>query len=385
MQQRVAIIGTGATKFGELWDKSLRDLLAESQLKALEDARISPRDIDMIATGNMCSGEFSGQQHIGAMAADILNITVPSFKVEGACASGSLAFRSGLQAIQSGAADIVMVNGTEKMTDVQPRQATAGLIGAGDEVWEGFTGVTFCGLYAMMTRAYMHEFGLTREQLAMVAVKNHKHGSLNPIAQFKNQITVDQVLHSSMIADPLTLLDCSPITDGSASVILASEAYAKKYSDTPIWVTGSAQASDTLALHSRKSLTEIPATTIAARLALAQANITTSDINVTEIHDCFTIAEIMAMEGLGLVERGQAGKLIEEGQTYFDGKIPVNPCGGLKACGHPVGATGVKQIMEIVHQLRGEAGKRQVQHATTGLTHNVGGTGATVVVNVLQR
>lgn len=383
--ERVAVIGTGATKFGELWDKSLRDLLAESQLKALEDAHISPRDINMIITGNMCSGTFTGQEHVGAMAADILNSTAASFKVEGACASGSLAFRAGLQAIQSGAAEVVLVNGTEKMTDVQTRQATAGLLGAGDEVWEGFTGVTFCGLYAMMARAYMHQFGLTREQLAMVAVKNHKHGSLNPIAQFKNQITVDQVLNSSMIADPLTLLDCSPITDGSASVVLASEAFAKKHCDTPIWVAGSGQASDTLALHSRPSLTEIPATSIATRIALDQAKITTSQIDVTEIHDCFTIAEIIAMEGLGLVERGKAGKLIEEGQTYYDGKTPVNPCGGLKACGHPVGATGVKQIMELVHQLRGEAGKRQVQDATTGLAHNVGGTGATVVVHVLQR
>ena len=383
--KNVAVIGAGATQFGELWNKGLRDLLAESQLKALDDARINPKDIDMIFTGNMCSGEFAGQQHIGAMAADILNLKVPSAKVEGACASGGLAFRAGLQAIKSGEAEVVLVNGAEKITDVLTRQATTGLMGAGDEMWEGFSGATFCGLYAMMARAYMHQFGLTREQLAMVAVKNHKHGSLNPIAQFKKEITVDQVINSSMIADPLTLLDCSPITDGSASVILASEEYAKKFSDTPIWIKGSAQASDTLALHSRESLTDIPATRIAAQTALQQAGLTPHDIDVTEIHDCFTIAEIMAMEGLGLVERGKAGKLIEEGQTYYDGKIPVNPCGGLKACGHPVGATGVKQIMEIVHQLRGDAGKRQVDGATVGLSHNVGGTGATVVVNVFSR
>lgn len=381
---KAAIIGVGATKFGELWKKGLRDLLAEAQLKALDDSSLNEKDIDMIYTGNMCSGTFSGQEHLGSMAAEILNINVPSIRVEGACASGSIAIREGLHAIESGAARIVMVNGVEKMTDVLTRQATTGIMGAGDEEWEGFHGVTFCGLYAMMARAYMYKYNLTREQLALVSVKNHKHGTLNPIAHFQNEITVDQVLNSSIIADPLTLLDCSPITDGAASLILASKDVAKRF-DTPIWLIGSGQANDTLALHARKSLTEIPATTLAAKSALEQAKISIDNVDVTEVHDCFSIAEVMAIEDLGLVQRGKAGKILEEGQTYFDGRIPVNSCGGLKACGHPIGATGVKQAWEIVKQLRGEAGKRQVKGANIGLTHNVGGTGSTVVVNVFSR
>ena len=382
--EKIGIIGVGATKFGELWKHGLRDLLAESQLKAIEDAGISERQIDMIFTGNMCSSDFSGQSHLGSMAAEILNVNVPSIKVEAACASGSVALRQGLQAIKSGEADIVLVNGVEKMTDVQTRQATTGLMGAGDEEWEGFNGLTSCGLYAMIARAYMHKYKLTREQLAMVSVKNHKHATLNPIAHFHNEITVDQVLNSSIIADPLTLLDCSPITDGGASLILAKEEIAKKF-ESPIWALGSGQANDTLSLHARKSLTEIPATTHAAQRALMQAKIGIDKIDVTEVHDCFSIAEVMAIEDLGLVPRGDAGKIMEEGLTYFDGKIPVNSCGGLKACGHPIGATGIKQVWEIVKQLRGEAGKRQIHNANIGLTHNVGGTGSTVVVNVFGR
>jgi acetyl-CoA C-acetyltransferase len=382
--EKVGIIGTGATKFGELWKQSLRDLLAESQLKAIEDAKISERDIDMIFTGNMCSSDFSGQSHLGSMAAEILNVNVPSVRVEAACASGSVALRQGIQAIKAGEADIVLVNGVEKMTDVQTRQATTGLMGAGDEEWEGFNGLTFCGLYAMMARAYMHKYRLTREQLALVSVKNHKHATFNPIAHYHNEITVDQVLNSSIIADPLTLLDCSPITDGGASVILAKENIAKKF-ESPIWVLGSGQANDTLSLHGRKSLTEIPATTHAAQRALMQAKIGVDKVNVTEVHDCFSIAEVMAIEDLGLIPRGEAGRIMEEGQTYFDGKVPINSCGGLKACGHPIGATGIKQVWEIVKQLRNEAGKRQIGNADIGLTHNVGGTGSTVVVNVFGR
>ncbi|MBS3121304.1 thiolase domain-containing protein [Candidatus Woesearchaeota archaeon] len=381
---KVGIIGVGATKFGELWRYGIKDLLAESQLLALEDAGLSERDIDMIVTGNMCSSTFSGQSHLGSMASEILNINVPSIRVEAACASGSVAIRQGIHAINSGEADIVMVNGVEKMTDVQTRQATTGLMGAGDEEWEGTQGLTFCGLYAMMARAYMHKYSLTREQLALVSVKNHKHATLNPIAHFHNEITVDQVINSSIIADPLTLLDCSPITDGSASIILASEEVAKKF-EKPVWIIGSGQANDTLSLHARKSLTEITATTQAVQRALLQAKMGIDKVDVTEVHDCFSIAEVMAIEDLGLIPRGEAGKIMEEGQTYFDGKIPINSCGGLKACGHPIGATGIKQAWEIVKQLRGEAGKRQVKGAQIGLTHNVGGTGSTVVVHVFSK
>jgi acetyl-CoA C-acetyltransferase len=333
----------------------------------------------------MCGEALAGQLHVGAMAAENLNLTVPSTRVEGACASGSLALREGLAAIESGAAKMVMVNGVEKMTDVSTAQATTSLMGAGSEEWEEFQGATFPGLYALMARAYMNEFGLTRDALAKVSVKSHFHGTLNPIAQFKREITVEQVVNAPMVADPLTLLDCSPISDGGASLILCHKDLAKKYSDAPVYVVGSGQASDTLALHARPTYTGMQATIKAGEAALKQANIGLNEINISEVHDCFSIAELMAMEGLGLAEKGKAGKLVEENQTYFDGKTPVNTCGGLKACGHPIGATGVKQAIEVVHQLRNEGGKRQVPNANYGLTHNVGGTGATVVVNVFKR
>ncbi len=381
----VAVVGIAVTKFGELWSKSLRNLLAESQFAALEDAKLSPKEVDMIVTGNMLAGELSGQTHLGAMASELLNLNIPSYRVEGACASGSLALSAGINAIKAGAANIVLINGAEKMTDIATNQINSALMSASNEETEGFQGATFCALYAMMARAYMHEYSLTRKQLAMVSVKNHKHGSLNPTAQFRNEITVDQVLESTLVADPLTLLDCSPISDGAASVILASEEVARKITDTPIWILGSSIATDSIALHDRKSLLEMPATAIAAQKAYQQAKISPEQINITEIHDCFTIAEIIAMEGLNLVEKGAAGKTVEEGMTYYDGKIPINPCGGLKACGHPIGATGIKQVVEVAKQLRGEAGRRQVANPMYGLTHNVGGTGATVAVNIFKR
>ncbi|HIH32742.1 MAG TPA: thiolase domain-containing protein [Candidatus Diapherotrites archaeon] len=382
---KIGVIGTGITKFGELWDKSLRDLLAEAQLKSIEDSKISPKDIEMIFTGNMCADALSGQLHIGAMASENLRINVPSTRIESACASGAVALRQGLQAIESGAAKIVQVNGVEKMTDVSTEQVTTALMGAGDEEVEGFQGATFPALYALMARAYMHEFGLTREQLSAVSVKSHKHGSMNPIAQFQKEITVDDVANSAMVSDPLTLLDCSPITDGAASIILASESVAKKLNPEAVWIAGSQQATDTLALSARDSLTEIKATRIAADSAFKQAGISAKDVHLAEVHDCFSIAELLAIEGLGLAKKGEAGKHAAAGYHYFDSKIPINTCGGLKSCGHPIGATGVKQAVEVVHQLQQKAGKRQVKKAEVGVTQNVGGTGATVVVNVFKR
>jgi len=385
VERKVAVIGVGITRFGEVWEKGLRQLLAEAELQALADARINPEKVDMIFTGNMCGGEFAGQEHLGGMASSILNLNVASTRVEGACASGSLAFRQGLMAIESGRADMVLVNGVEKMTDVSTEHVTTGLMGAGDEEWEGFQGFTFPGLYALMAKAYMNKFGLSRKQLAAVAVKNHFHGARNPIAQYRKEITLDDVYKSMMVAEPLTLLDCSPITDGAASVVLCNAETAKQYCEAPVYVAGSGQASDTLALAERSELHHVKATRLAKTQAFAQAKITVKDLDLVEVHDCFTIAEIMAMEDLGLCGNGKAGRLVEQGQTYFDGKTPVNTSGGLKACGHPVGATGVKQVVEVVQQLQGKAGKRQVKGAEIGVTHNVGGSGATVVVNVFKR
>jgi Acetyl-CoA acetyltransferase len=271
------------------------------------------------------------------------------------------------------------------MTDVGAEKAMDALASAADREWEAEVGATFPGLYAMMARAHMHELGTTREQLAQVAVKNHYHGSMNPRAQFRNKITIDTVINSPLVADPLRLFDCSPITDGAAAVVLVPAERAKEFTDTPIYVKAAAQASDTISLHDRRSLTSIDATTIAADRAFKMARLQRSQIDVAEVHDCFTIAEIMAIEDLGFFEKGAGGPVTLAGDTAIGGKIPINTSGGLKACGHPVGATGIKQAVEIVEQLRGDAGKRQVDGAEVGLTHNVGGTGGTVVVHILAR
>ena len=382
---KVAIIGVGITKFGEHWDKSLRDLAIEAGTKALEDAGIRGKDLDAIYLGNMSAGRFIGQEHIGALVSGELGLSIPATRVEGACASGGLALRQAVLSILSGQHDIVLAGGAEKMTDLMTTGVTLTLMGAGDQEWEAYYGVTFPSLYAMMARRHMYEFGTTREQMALVAVKNHRNACLNPIAQFQREIKVEDVLNAPLVADPLTLLDCSPITDGAAAVVLCKAELARKFTDTPVYIIASAQASDTLALHDRRSITTLDATVKAAREAYKQAGITAEDIDLAEVHDCFTIAEIIATEDLGFCKKGEGGKLIEEGQTEIGGKIPVNTSGGLKAVGHPVGATGIKQAVEIVLQLRGEAGKRQVDGAEIGLTHNVGGSGATAVIHIFKR
>ncbi|HDM05857.1 MAG TPA: thiolase domain-containing protein [Candidatus Aenigmarchaeota archaeon] len=382
---KVAVIGVGITKFGEHWDKSLRDLAIEAGTKALEDAGIRGKDLDAIYLGNMSAGRFIGQEHIGALVSGELGLSIPATRVEGACASGGLALSQAVLSILSGQHDIVLAGGAEKMTDLMTTGVTLTLMGAGDQEWEAYYGVTFPSLYAMMARRHMYEFGTTREQMALVAVKNHRNACLNPIAQFQREIKVEDVLNAPLVADPLTLLDCSPITDGAAAVVLCKAELARKFTDTPVYIIASAQASDTLALHDRRSITTLDATVKAAREAYKQAGITAEDIDLAEVHDCFTIAEIIATEDLGFCKKGEGGKLIEEGQTEIGGKIPVNTSGGLKAVGHPVGATGIKQAVEIVLQLRGEAGKRQVDGAEIGLTHNVGGSGATAVIHIFKR
>jgi acetyl-CoA C-acetyltransferase len=386
--REVAIVGLGCTKFGEMWDKSFRDLFIEAGLMALEDAGMSGAQVEALYGGNMSSGIFIQQEHVGALIADysgLISNNVPSTRVEAACASGGLALRSGIIAVASEYHDIVISAGIEKMTDIGAEKAMDALAAAADREWEAAVGATFPGLYAMMARAHMHEFGTTREQLAQVAVKNHYHGSMNPRAQFRNRITIDSVISSPLVADPLRLFDCSPITDGAAAVVLVPAERAREFTDTPIYVKAASQASDTISLHDRRSLTSIDATTVAADRAFKTARLERSNIDVAEVHDCFTIAEIMAIEDLRFFEKGRGGPATLAGDTAIGGKIPINTSGGLKACGHPVGATGIKQAVEIAEQLRGDAGKRQVEGAEIGLTHNVGGTGGTVVVHILAR
>jgi len=380
----VAVIGVGMQPWGELWDKSLRDLFVEAALLALADTRVDK--LDNMYIGCMSGGLFVGQEHIGALMADYLGQRhLPAARVESACASGGLAFRCAFAEVASGLSDIVLAGGVEKMTDVSGDGATFALATAADQEYEVFHGATFPGLYALMARAHMEKYGTTRDQLAQVAVKNHKHGAKNPNAQYPFEITLEQVKSSVMIADPLRILDCSPITDGAAAVILCPLEMAKKFTDKPlVKVIGAGQATDALALHARKDMTTIESTTVAAKRAFAMANKKPQDIHFAEVHDCFTIAEIMVTESLGFFPAGKGGPAVEAGETTIGGRMPINPSGGLKAKGHPVGATGIAQIYEVVKQLRGEAGARQVTGARIGLAQNMGGSGASSLVHILE-
>ncbi|HEC57517.1 MAG TPA: thiolase domain-containing protein [Candidatus Syntrophoarchaeum butanivorans] len=384
----VAIIGVGCTRFGELWDHSFRDLFVEAGLLAVEDAGIRGEDIDAIYLGNMSAGRFIEQEHVGALVVDHAGLAselhIPSTRVEAGCASGALALRCGIMAVASGWHDIVVAAGVEKMTDVSAGLAEDALASCTDREWEGFYGATLAGLFAMMARAHMKRYGTTREEMAMVSVKNHDNASYNPIAQFQNKISLDAVLNAGKVAEPLRLLDCSSIADGAAACVLAPLDIARRYTDTPVKVLASTQASDTIALHDRRDITTMDATVHAARKAFEIAGITPGDIDLAEVHDSYTISEIMAIEDLGFFRKGEGGKALERGATRLDGEIPINTSGGLKGCGNPLGATGVRQAIEIVWQLRGEAGKRQVDGAEIGLTHNVGGTGGTAIVHIFS-
>jgi acetyl-CoA C-acetyltransferase len=382
----VAIIGAGMTKFGESWERGFRELVTEAGVRALEDAKISGDEISAGYVGTMASGSLVGQEHTGALISDYMGLNpIPITRVEGACASGSLALRQGVLAVSSGLHDVVVVGGVEKMTDLDTAAVSQILGGAGDQEWELFLGATFPGLYAMMARRHMHEYGTTEEMLASVAVKNHENGARNKYAQFQNEISMETALGSKMVADPLKVMDCSPITDGAAAVVLAPMEKAASYSKRPIEILASEQASGTLALHDRKSLTSIDAAKAASSRAYKKAGLTPKDVSVAEVHDCFTIAEIVATEDLGFFAPGEGGKAALEGRTKIGGDIAINTSGGLKATGHPVGATGVKQACEISWQLRGERGDAQVKDVEYGLTHNVGGSGATAVVHLYKR
>jgi acetyl-CoA C-acetyltransferase len=382
--REVAVIGVGMTKWGELWEKSLRTIFVESALLALDDAGVDK--IDSMYVGSMSSGVFVGQEHIASMLADYLGQTpIPSARVETACASGGLALRLGYMEVASGMSDVVLVGGVEKMTDVNGYEATYALGTAADQEYEGYHGVTFPGLYALIARAHMEKYGTTREQLALVAVKNHSNGAKNPLAQFPFEITVDSVINSVMIADPLRILDCSPITDGAAALIICPVEMARKMKKPVIKIIGTGQATDTIALSQRKDITWLEATYQAAKQAYAMAGKKPEEIDFLEVHDCFTIAEICVLEALGMVEKGKGGQAYEDEITFLEGKIPVNTSGGLKAKGHPVGATGAAQVVEIVKQLRGEAGERQLKDPRIALAQNMGGSGGSTVVHIFER
>ncbi|HKB87186.1 MAG TPA: thiolase domain-containing protein [Ignavibacteriaceae bacterium] len=380
--KEVAVIGAGMTKFGELWGKSIKDIFVEAALKAINDAGVD--HIDSMYVGSMSGGLFVGQEHLGAVMADYLGVTpIPSTRVESACASGGVSFRQAYLEVASGQSEIVLAGGVEKMTD--GADVTDVLATAADQDYEVYQGITFPGLYAMIANAHMHQYKTKREQLAAVSVKNHRNGAKNPNAQFRSEISIDNVLNSTLVADPLRLLDCSPVSDGGAAVILCSMDIAKKFTDSPVRVRASAQASDTIALHSRRSLTTLDAVVRAAEKAYKQTGLKPSDINFAEVHDCFSIAEIVVTEDLGFFDKGCGGSGVEEGLTSLEtGKIPINTSGGLKSKGHPVGATGVAQIIELYEQLQGKAGARQVKNAHIGMAQNMGGSGASCVIHILE-
>lgn len=379
----VAIVGVSQTKFGELWEKSFRDLVVEAGIDAIRDANMNGEDIDAMYIGNMTGGLFVGQEHIGSLIAEHSGLTpIPATRVEAACASGGLALRQAIMAVASGYYDRVMAAGVEKMTDVV--DATPAIAAAADREWEAQQGVTFPSLYAMMAKRHMYEYGTTREQIAGFAVLGHKNGALNPKAQFQREISVDAVLNSTKVASPLNILDCSPVSDGAAAIIVCPADKAHKYTDTPIYIRASTQASATISLHNRKSLTTIPSTIFAAKKAYDMTNLTPKDMDMAEVHDCFSINGLIAIEDLGFFEKGKGGQAIEDGLIERDGDIAVNPSGGLKARGHPLGATGIAQAAEITWQLRQEAGKRQVSDATSGITLNIGGTGGTAAIHILS-
>ncbi|MDR0887707.1 MAG: thiolase domain-containing protein [Candidatus Methanoplasma sp.] len=384
----VAVIGVGATKFGELWDKSFRSLGLEAGMKAMEDANLKGDEVDGIYIGNMSAGRFINQQHIDALIADYSGMAsrhIPATRVEAGGASGGVAFRQAVMAVASGYQDTVLVGGAEKMTDLDDASINHVMDSTADSEWEAEMGLTLTSLYALIARRLIHEGTATREEIASVAVNSHFHGELNPGAQFRKAVPIETVLKSGPVAAPLGMFDCAPISDGAAAVVLCPLEDAKKYTDKYVKVSATTQASDTLALFQRPDITAFGATTAAANAAYKIAGITAKDISVAEVHDDYSVAGILALQDLGFYKKGEAGKAFLNGETKYNaGKVAVNTSGGLKARGYPIGAAGVAQIVEITEQLRGTADKRQVANAKYGLAQSVGGTGSAVTVSILE-
>jgi acetyl-CoA C-acetyltransferase len=384
----VAILGVGMTKFGELWDRSFREIGIEAGFQALVDAKLSSADLGALYLGNMASGSLIAQEHIAPLILDYAGLSgphLPAIRVEGGGASGALALHEGWLAVASGAFDFVVVGGAEKLTDVPDTEANRIISGTADYEWETVFGATLPGLWAMVAKRHMHDFGTTRAQLGQVAVRAHEMGSKNPNAHFRNKVSLDSVLGASPVAEPLGMFDCAPLSDGAAAVVLGPLDRARKFTDTPIRLAASQVSCDTMALQHRRQLTALDSTVAAARRAFAQARRAPADVDVAEIDDGYTISGLVAVEDLGFVPKGAGGPAWGEGQFSGKGRTQVNTSGGLKAQGRPFGAVGVAQVVEIVRQLRGEAGDRQVPGAGFGLAHNIAGTGATSVVHLFER
>ncbi len=383
----VSIVSAGLSKFGKLEGLYAREIFAQAAKEAYDRCpKLDPKkDIKALFVGHM--GEsYEHQGHTGPTVADWAGLRhVPATRTEAACASSGAALRAGIYAVLSGLCDVVMVGGVEKMTHRSTAEVTEYLAMASDYPFEQWNGITFPGLFALMATRHMNDYGTSEEDLAMVAVKNHYHGSMNPKAQIQKEITLESALSSRVVAWPLKLYDCSLITDGASCIILTKPELAAKYTDMPVHIIGSGQASDTIGLYERQSFTSLAAAKIAARQAYEMAGMKPEEIDFAEVHDCFTIAEVIAYEDLEFCKPGEGGKLVENGETRLGGRIPVNTSGGLKSKGHPVGATGTAQAYEMYLQLTGQAERRQVKDAEIGLTHNLGGSGATAAVHIYRR
>jgi acetyl-CoA C-acetyltransferase len=380
----VAVIGIGKTSFGAFADRDLRSLAVEAGEKCMQDAHVSPSQIEAFYLGNFAGPSFVGQNHLAPYIAGAMGVEgVPCTRFEAACASSGSAFFHAVSAVGAGLYDLVLVGGVEKMTSQTTPKVTEILAGAGDMQGEGRAGATFPALFAMIARRHMYQYGTTREQLASVAVKNHANGAKNPQAHMRKVISLEQAMAGKPIAEPLTVYDCSLISDGAAAVLICPLERASEFTSKAVKVLGIAQTSDHVALDEKDDITTFRAVKSAGEKAYKMAGVTAQDIQFAEIHDCFTIAEIVATEDLGFVKKGDGGPYAQDGCTSLTGPRPVNTSGGLKAKGHPVGATGVGQICDLVMQIRGEAGERQIERNSIGLAQNLGGSGATAVVTIL--
>jgi len=378
----VSIIGIGQTKVAEHWERSLRHLAADAVMAAMRDAGVERADA--LYVGNMLSGELSGQENLGALIADFVGLRgIEAAKIEAACASGAAAVRMGYLAVASGLLDVVIAVGVEKMTDQGSEIVTAALATAADADYEVVNGVSFISLNALIMRRYMHEYGIPHEDFAGFPVNAHKNAATNPNAMFQSPISLETFKRAKMIASPINLMDSSPVADGAAAVVLAPSDLARRFQAAPVRIIGSANATDSLAVHDRHDPLFLSAAALSAQKAYRQAGLGPADVDFFELHDAFSITAALSLEAAGFAERGQATRLAKDGEISLSGRIPVCTLGGLKARGHPVGATGVYQIVEAAQQLRGQAGPNQVKNARIGMTQNIGGSGAAVITHIL--
>ena len=384
---RATVVGAGMSPFGH-HDAPLEELFADAALPAMDDAGVSADEVDAFYFGNALAGQTENDTHLAPTLATHLGLQgIPCQRFEDACATSSNAFKHAVQAVESGIHDVALVGGVERCTPetgLDTDAMTRIFASASHRRYEQPTGLTFPGVFALLTKRHMHEYGTTEEELAAVAVKNHHHGQYNPNAHFGRDATVEDVLESPVVADPFHFMDCCPFSDGASAVVVVADDLAESFGGDPVAVTGVGHRTDAVPLADKTSLTATQSARDAATDAYAQAGIDAADVDFAEVHDCFTGAEVMAIEALDLVEDGAGRHAAAEGTTYVDGELPVNPSGGLKAKGHPIGATGTAQIVELTEQLRGEAGKRQVEDASTGVAHNLGGDAATTVVTVME-